>query len=74
MAEVTECPNFRLHLLEVLQRIVQRIAVDTHSDMVGAGFAADEDDLEVLAEFVHHVVSDALVVGWGAGAHGEVST
>ncbi len=73
MTTPAECPHFRLHLIEILQRIVQRIAEDTAADMTGAGFAVSDDDLDVLAEFVHDLVSDALAVGWATGVR-EVST
>lgn len=73
MTTAAECPHFRIHLIELMQRIVSRIAEDTAADMAVAGFAVNDDDLDALAEFVHALVSDALAVGWATGVR-EVST
>lgn len=78
MAEVTarDCPHFRLHVIEVMQRCATVVAEDTAADMEAAGCFAngadDGDDLDALANFVHTLISDALAVGWETGLRREV--
>ncbi len=75
-ANVRDCPHFRLHVIEVMQRCATVVAEDTAADMKAAGCfdngAHDGDDLDALAHFVQALISDAVVVGWETGLRREV--
>lgn len=66
MADVTECPNHRLHVVAVLSSAFSKIANDTASEMISAGFSADDDDLEPFSEWIHGWVDEAIGRGWWA--------